>query len=225
MSAADDVTGADDTDWAAFAALDRMTNHWDRRGWRPGRSAYYWYLSFRNHREVQALAKRCQVAIAAPHFDLVELSDLHMTLERVAFIDEIGEDRLQQVEANAGRALDGFSCLQFNVGPLAGSRGALSFSATPKQQLQEMRSRLLEATHAAGLATQTQVSDPFRPHVGIGYCNRTTDAAPIIDQVRALRALPPVTVCISEVVLVALTRHQRAYTWDVIFNLPLAPGN
>ncbi len=223
MPGADDISGAGDPDWAAFAALDRMTNHWDRPGWRPGRSAYYWYLSFRDQDEVQALAERCQAAVAAPYFDIVKRSDLHMTVERVAFTDEIDADSRRLVEANATRELLRFPELRLQIGPLAGSSGALSFSVAPRGRLQELRSRLLSATHAAGFATDVRIAQPFRPHVGISYCNRTIEAAPIIDQVRPLRALPPVAVRISEVVLVALSRHERAYSWNIICRFPLAP--
>lgn len=208
----------------AFTALDRMTSHWDRPSRRPGQTAYYWYLSFRNQHEVQALAARCHAAIEAPYFDLVAFTDLHMTIERVAFADEIDTDSRRRVEEGVSIALRGFAPLRFEVGPLAGSSGALSFSAAPKNRLNELRSRILTATHSAGFATHVSVADPFRPHVGIGYCNRAVDAAPIIKQVRELRALRPVEVCINELTLVALTRHERAYSWEIASRLPLTDG-
>lgn len=202
-----------------------MTNHWDRPGWRPGRTAYYWYLSFRDQPEVQALAEQCQSAFDAPHFDLIAPTDLHMTLERVAFTDELDDNGRRRAEANARSALKAFGVLQFQVGPLTGSRGALSFSASPNERLHELRSRLLAATHSAGFALDVSVADPFRPHVGIGYCNRTVDALPIIEQVRVLRALPPVDVCISKLTLVELTRNERSYTWEIVSTLPLIDDN
>lgn len=225
MSSADRSTCPADPDWTAFAALDRMTSHWDRPGRRPGRTAFYWYLSFRDQREVQALAARCQATIDAPYFDLVAHSDLHMTMERVAFADEIDVKGLRRVEENVNGALRGFAPLRLQIGPLAGSNGALSFSARPKDRLHELRSKVLTATHSAGFASHVSVSDLFRPHVGIGYCNRAVDAAPIIEQVRTLRTLPPVNVCISELTLVTLTRHERAYSWEAAYTLPLAADN
>jgi 2'-5' RNA ligase len=219
---ADQSTGQADPDWAAFAALDRMKNHWDRPGWRPGRRAYYWYLSFRDQHDVQALAEQCQSAIDAPYFDLVAPRDLHMTIERIAYADEIDiSDRLQVAE-DVKAALHGFNELRFQIGPLAGSSGALSFSASPRTCLLEMRSRVLTAMHRTGLATASSGTDSFRPHVGISYCNRPVEAHPIIERVRALRALPPVDVCISELTLVTLTRHDRAYSWEVADRVPLA---
>lgn len=221
MPAVDRSSDSDDPDWTAFAALDRMTNHWDRPGWRPGRAAYYWYVSFRDQPEVQALAERCQAVFNAPYFDLIARTDLHMTVQRVAFTDEFDESGLLRVEETTRRALNTFGQLQFAVGPLAGSRGALSFSTAPHDRLLELRSQLFSATNSAGIALDASPADTFRPHVGIGYCNRTVDASPIIEQVQKLRALPPVNVCISKLTLVELTRHERSYTWDIVATVPL----
>jgi hypothetical protein len=225
VPAADHSSGSTDPDWTAFAALDRMTNHWDRPGWRPGRAAYYWYLSFRDQPEVQALAEQCQAVFDAPHFDLIARTDLHMTVQRVAFTDEVDESDLRRVEETSRTGLSAFGELRFAVGPLAGSRGALSFSTTPHDRLLELRSQLLAAHHSAGLAMHVSPVDAFRPHVGIGYCNRTVDASPIIEQVYELRTLPPVNVCISELTLVELTRHERSYTWDSVATVPLTDDN
>jgi 2'-5' RNA ligase len=221
VPAVDRSSDSDDPDWTAFAALDRMTNHWDRPGWRPGRAAYYWYVSFRDQPEVQALAERCQAVVNAPYFDLIARTDLHMTVKRVAFTDQMDESGLLYVEDAARRALHSFGELRFEVGPLAGSRGALSFSTAPQNRFLELRSRLSSTTHPAEFATDASPADAFRPHVGIGYCNRTVDASPIIEQVQKLRSLPPVNVCISELTLVELTRHERSYTWDIVATVPL----
>jgi hypothetical protein len=225
VPAADRSSGSTDPDWTAFAALDRMTNHWDRPGWRPGRSAYYWYLSFRDQPAVQALAGQCQAVFDAPYFDLIARTYLHMTVQRVAFTDEFNESDLLRLEETTRRALSTFGELRFAVGPLAGSRGALSFSTAPHDRLLELRSQLFSATHSAGIALGASPADTFRPHVGIGYCNRTVDASPIIKQVRQLRALRPVNVCISELTLVELTRHERSYTWDIVATVPLTHDN
>lgn len=222
---ADDPAGAEDTDWLSFAALDRMTNHWDRPGWRPGRSAYYWYLSFRDEPAVHALAQRCRPAVAGPHFDPVEPSDLHITLERVGLVEDVAAEQLNNVARTAARKLAKFAAFDVRIGPLAGSSGALSFSASPMRKLSDLRFLLLAATRAAGFASDISASHHFRPHVGIGYCNQAIDAGPIIDRVRQLRALPTVTVRVGEVVLVELTRHERAYGWTVKHRLPLAIAN
>ena len=201
-----------------------MVNHWDRPGWRPGRTAYYWYLAFGDQAEVRALAGRCQDVVAAPHFDLVDNSELHMTLERVAFVEDIDAERLQKVRRSVDDLLAEFGALDITIGPLAGSTGALSFSAEPRDRLVELRSLLVLANQKSDVPTESE-STSFRPHVGIAYCNQNIDAREIIAQVESLRALPTVTICIREVLLVALTRHDRSYTWEAVHRTPLVPAS
>jgi 2'-5' RNA ligase len=198
-----------------------MVNHWDRRGWWPGRRAYYWYLTFEHQPELQELARICQVAIEKfPSFNLVPLEYLHMTLDRVGFADEITDDDLlaaEKVTANATRHMRPFT---ISVGPLAGSTGALSFSASPRQPIDRLR---LSIAQEAAKVVRTIAPDGshFRPHVGIAYCNQSISAGPVIETVRSLRQLAPVTVRVNNVSLVRLTREQQAYTWSAVRTFPL----
>ncbi|MCO1658105.1 2'-5' RNA ligase family protein [Pseudonocardia humida] len=100
----------------------------------------------------------------------------------------------------------------------------LSFSASPRAAIDDVRTALVRATHDAGYPADSDAAGRFRPHVGIAYCNRTTDARPIIEQVRELRKLDRVTVHVRDCVLVALTRHERSYIWRVRHRLPLSPA-
>lgn len=213
-----------DADWSTFAALERMESHWDRPDWPPGRTAYYWYLDFTGHTEVRELASRCQRVVAGEHFDPVAADGLHMTLAKVAFADEIDQAGLNRVARTASRAVAGFGVMSLTIGPLAGSRGALSFSAAPRAVVDDLRAALVQATHDAGYTARADTADLFRPHVGIAYCNRTTNARPIIEQVRTLRELDRVTVQVRDCALVALTRHERSYIWRVRHRLPLSPA-
>ncbi len=200
-----------------------MKNHWDRAGWWPGRSGYYWYLTFNFDSELQSAATWCQERLSAPYFDLVPASDLHMTLDRVAFEEEIDEERLAAVEragTAACRALEPFSV---NVGPLAGSAGAISFSVSPRAPLAALRQALDDATTRAFPQRGLPENPDFRPHVGIAYCNAEIPASPIIETVRLLRELPPVTIQIAAASLVVLTRDEQAYRWTERRRFTLGP--
>ena len=210
-----------DADWSAFSALDCMTNHWHRPDWPPGRTAYYWYLDFTGYPDLRELATHCQKAVDGDYFDSVDSSGLHMTLAKVAFEDQIDEVGLDRLARAAGRAVAGFGAIPATVGPLAGSRGALSFSASPRSAFDRLRGVLVRATCDAGYRGESDVAGRFRPHVGIAYCNRTTDAGPIVEQVRQLRELDRVPAHVRECVLVALTRYERSYSWQVRYRLPL----
>jgi hypothetical protein len=76
-------------DWERFRALTTMTNHWDRPGWTPGRSAYHWFLTFDNA-ALRDLATACQRQLRAfDCLDPVPADGLHLTVRRLAFTDEI----------------------------------------------------------------------------------------------------------------------------------------
>lgn len=198
-----------------------MTNHWDRPDWPAGRTAYYWYLDFTGYPDLRELAIHCQGAVGE-HFDPVDADGLHMTLAKVAFDDEIDQAGLNRVARAAGQAVAGFGAIHATVGPLAGSRGALSLSASPRAAIDRLRVALVRATCEAGYPAGAEAAGPFRPHIGIAYCNRTTDARPIVEKVRQLRELDRITAHVRECVLVALTRHERSYSWLVRYRLPLA---
>ena len=202
-----------EADWRAFSRLSGMTNHWDRADWSPGRTGYYWYLTFGDEAsDLRAMAAVCQRAfISNPAFDLVPLRDLHMTLSRVGFEDELPVNCLIDVEQHVADAMASLEPFTMQVGPLAGSAGALSFSAAPYGQLNELKVRIDRATSTA-LGTATS-DDRFRPHVGIAYCNSSLPLVPTVKTVASLRSLGPVHCRVAHVSLVRLTRLDRAYRW------------
>lgn len=201
-------------DWQRFSALACMVNHWDRHGWWPGRAGYYWYLTFELSPELQNLASHGQAIVRNnPLFDLVPLSDLHLTLDRLAFEDEISEASIQDAEVRVAEAVAGLPALRLRIGPLAGSSGALSFTVTPYDDVARLRRAVMQASRSSD---DNECSDQqFRPHVGIAYCNTPGPAAPVITAVRQVRDLPPVDALVQHVALVRLTRRDRAYRWSV----------
>jgi hypothetical protein len=215
------LVDAQNSDWEVFSGLQFLTNHWNRSGWWPGRCAYYWYLSFRDNAAVQEMAVRCQSVVITPDFDPVPLSDLHMTLERVAFEDEISRTELAEIVGEAELACSELEPFAATVGPLAGSSGALSFSVSPRETLMKLRSLLVRSAVSAGRQVDGAGGAPFRPHVGIAYCNQQTDAQRVVARVGSLRDIPPVQANVDAVSLVTLKRGVRSYTWDVIEQLVL----
>ena len=216
-----------DRDWNTFIGLDQMTNHWSRASWWPGRRAFYWYLTFDCNSELRSLTEHCQSAIEAPHFDLVPPNDLHMTIARIGFEDELGEDELDAVATAARRVGQRISSFDILIGPLAGSSGAISFSVAPLEPIQRVREVLL-ATSAEGRKNSKFKNDYFRPHVGIAYCNTTIPTSRIIPKIQPLRELPPVRAHVAGANLVLLTRGEQSYRWSTIggcaFSAATQPG-
>lgn len=199
-------------DWAAFSALDEMTDHWARPGWSEGSRAYYWMVTFPDHQPLAGLARQCQEQLAPLGLDPVPADGLHITLARVGRPDAVLPDQLDSLARDA----EGLVPCTFSVHamPLAGSRGAVRLSLGPWEPLLRLHHALATAGSSAGLAP-TKPTSAFRPHLSLAYNNRRRPAAPVVDAVSGLRVLSPVELCVAAVQLVELRREGRTYRWGV----------
>ncbi|MEV6589832.1 2'-5' RNA ligase family protein [Streptomyces acidicola] len=199
-------------DWAAFRALDEMTDHWARPGWADGSRAYYWMLTFPDEQPLVALAQHCQEQLAPLGLDLVPTDGLHITLARVGRPDAVVPDQLDSLARDAEALVP--SAFSVRAMPLAGSRGAVRLSLGPWEPLLRLHHALAKAGSSAGLAP-TKPTSAFRPHLSLAYNNRRRPAAPVVDAVSGLRVLSPVELSVAAVQLVELRREGRTYRWDV----------
>jgi len=205
-------------DWAAFRALDEMTDHWSRPGWSDGSRAYYWMLTFPDAAALTALALRCQEALAPLGLDPVPADGLHITLARVGAPDSIDSGQLSGLVQAAEATLPEAFSLQ--AMPLAGSRGAVRLSVSPWEPLVRLHAALAQAAKNAGIIVKKPTA-VFRPHLSIAYNNQRRSAAPVIDTVASLHCLSPVGLAIADVQLVELRRCGTEYRWDVLKDVPL----
>ncbi|WP_328937427.1 2'-5' RNA ligase family protein [Streptomyces tauricus] len=199
-------------DWAAFSALDEMTDHWARPGWSDGSRAYYWMLTFSNAQQLAALARRCQEELAPLGLDPVPADGLHTTLARVGAPGVVTPGQLDSLAKDVEALLP--SAFSVRAMPLAGSRGAVRLSLGPWEPLLLLHHALVKAGSDVGLAPKKPTS-AFRPHLSLAYNNRRRSAAPVVAAVSSLRALPAVELSVSVVQLVELRREGRTYRWDV----------
>lgn len=205
-------------DWAAFSALDEMTDHWSRPGWSDGSRAYYWLLAFPDAPALTALASRCQEALAPLDLDPVPVDGLHITLTRVGAPDAVDSGQLSGlVHAAEERPPAAFS---LQAKPLAGSRGAVRLSLGPWEPLVRLHAALVQAGVERGIRAKKPTAI-FRPHLSLAYNNRPRPAAPVVEAVAGLRTLPAVELQVGEVQLVELRRCGFEYRWDVLKSVPL----
>ncbi|MET9024952.1 2'-5' RNA ligase family protein [Nocardia sp. NPDC004168] len=207
-------------DWTAFRQLENLHDHWTLKSWAPGRSGYYWYLTF-DDPALTDLAERCQKTLADGGIDLVPLDALHMTLLSVGKVGEVSDEQLAGIAETARARLADIAPFDLEVGPLTGSSSALRFSVAPWHNLLTLHHALRAATAAHRPTSRLAETTDFRPHIGIGYLNRPRNSAALITEVAALRDLPPVTVRVSKVDLVELRRDGRRYRWTDHAVLPL----
>ncbi|MER6072758.1 2'-5' RNA ligase family protein [Streptomyces sp. NPDC001817] len=205
-------------DWAAFSALDEMTDHWARPGWSDGSRAYYWMLTFPADQRLADLAAHCQQELGHFGLDPVPADGLHITLARVGRPDVVTPGQLDTLAREAEVLLP--SAFSIRAMPLAGSRGAVRLSLGPWEPLLRLHHALAEAGRGVGLPPKKPTS-AFRPHLSLAYNNRRRPAAPVVEAVSELRALPVVELSVPAVQLVELRRDGRTYRWDVRKNVPL----
>ncbi|HEV2472778.1 MAG TPA: 2'-5' RNA ligase family protein, partial [Chthonomonadales bacterium] len=159
--------------------------------------------------------------IAFPYYDLTPLSDLHLTLDRIAFEDDITPDQLGAIEAAATGASRKIAPFYVTLGRLGGTAGAVGFTAFPALPLRELRNAFRVTTLSVYQGAPVRRSD-FHPHVAIAYANSDgVPAAEAIAAVEKLNATAYVDVTIEEGALVLLERRLRSYRWQAISRIPL----
>ena len=197
-----------------------MEDHFTAKPWPDGFSAYYWYLTFEDA-ELVSLAQHCQKSLSSYGLHPVPLSSLHMTLCRVGAADTISDTAIAVVASSAVEALDRIDSFEIEVGPLAGSSGAIRFSVTPWSSIWQLTTILRSQSENVAASPASKPLSHFRPHVGIAYSNRRQEIAPIIERVSQLRNMVPVPVTVKQVKLVRLWRSQYSYQWDDIATIAL----
>ncbi|MEV0437025.1 2'-5' RNA ligase family protein [Nocardia sp. NPDC050413] len=201
-------------DWTAFSSLSRMENHWEIKPWPPGTSSFYWYLTFGHDDALASTANACQDALESFPLRPVAVETLHMTLLKVGGFDTVESFVLERVIDNACNALKSVSRFELEVGPLAGSAGAIRFSVAPWSPVLDLVGRLGAAQESEPGLSPVKPGQNMRPHIGIAYSAARQPVAPILDTVAGLRELAPVATVVKDVKLVRLWRTDSAYEWE-----------
>jgi len=214
----------EEEDWHRFRQLRQLGSHWERPGWTEGRRSYHWLLTFEHASGLQGLAARAQEPFGGlPEFDLVPLDALHLTIQRVAFTDELPLSRLPAVTAIVRQRCQDVAPFRLHVGWLAGSSGAIRFTALPVAHVLAVRAMVTMQTTTTNPRRDAPFCMPetFWPHISIAYSNTTQPAAPIVTHIEVLRHLPPAEVPVTNIALVELRREGRAYRWRVLERVEL----
>ncbi|MFE2426972.1 2'-5' RNA ligase family protein [Streptomyces sp. NPDC059373] len=209
-------------DWNAFSAVPEMRSHWDRPGWDADARRFYWFLTV-DAPAVAELAERCQRPLGGLAFDLVPPESLHITIARLGDVNRVSSSTLESAVEAARVRCSRMSPFVVRAIPIAGSRGAVRMSLAPWKPLWDLHSAVSEANNDAGLGRHRTTRD-FRPHLGVAYCNQTTDAALVRKEVLELRTLPSQEFLVENVRLVELRREDRAYRWNVLHTVGLGCG-
>lgn len=209
-SSLDDPRVVADHDWNAFQDLRLLTNHWNRPGWNTASRFYYWMLTFEHMPILAEVARQCQEPLSHLPFDPINSAGLHLTLARVGSVDTVDSDQMNTLLHELRSSPPAAFTLQ--AIPLAGSPSAVRLSVAPWSPILELHTRLRRAMLHVGLAAP-KPTRLLRPHIGVGYINRSVLAGPVISAVAPLRDLPATRLRVEQVNLVELYRVGREYRW------------
>lgn len=137
----------------------------------------------------------------------------NLTMLGIGDTDRLPAAQVEEILERSRAALRDFGAFELAVGPLAGSRSAIRFSITPWDRLIALHRILRDCAQEVIPDEAVRPTTDFRPHLGIGYLNTDRPAAGVIEQVRELRTLPPVSVSVGCVKLVELCRREGKYCW------------
>ena len=191
---------------------------WWRPGSRQGRRAFTFHVVFDGGTvdgaaKLHRLVREYQAAVSdLGGLDPVPVEWLHLTVQGVGFVDEVGEQAVDAVLAAArrrcaelapfdltfGRAIvsdEGIMLPGEPIGPAAALRGAL-------------RAGIGDVWGEAGVPE----GEAFLPHVAVAYSSANGSAARFVQAVEA-SAPPPATVTVRAASLIVIDRDARIYRW------------
>jgi 2'-5' RNA ligase len=199
-------------DQRAFESVEQMLSHWDR----PHRLSYHWMITLDHDPSAVMVSQRCQERLPSHGLDLISPGSLHLTVQRLGYVDEVSPARLNAVLSKFQDHCPDLSPFRLQLLPLAGSPGALRLSVAPWSPLLDLYRRVAQASGRDDLEPLAL----FRPHVGIAYSNCMQAAHPFIEAARQARSISPVHITINSIQLVELYRSDHQYRWRTIVNFP-----
>ncbi|TDO27359.1 2'-5' RNA ligase superfamily protein [Kribbella sp. VKM Ac-2527] len=212
----------DKPEWMWRHATELRNHWWWRPGWQIGTRFYAFHLAVGDCEELAILVARYQDAIGdMVGFDPIPREWLHLTMQGLAFVDDISPEDLASV-VKATRAelarVEPFT-LAFNL-PLIRPE-ALVLVPEDVQPLNDLRNAVRSAIEKVlGQGTIDLGSTDFQPHVSFAYVNADRSAT---DAVTALEGVEstPAHFHVGTVPLIEMHRDNRMYEWRRIESMAL----
>lgn len=191
-----------------------MRNHWWwRPGWNVGRRFYTWHLTFEGQDDVHRIAADYRSALAPLGPVLTPIPDqwLHLTMQGIAFTDEITEGDVQAIVDAARTRLAAVPAFDIHLGPAVIDPEAVLLPAHPSEPVKTVRNSIRAAI--GDVLHDVPESEEFTPHVSVAYSAADSPAGPIAEALTALSARSaPARISAAE--LIVIHRDNRMYEWE-----------
>ncbi len=203
-----------------------LADHWAwRPEWTPERTCLYWYLTFRADDIAAAIGDDALDLVRRTRWlDAVPPEWCHVTIADVGFTDQLEPSDAEHVRAAVADEMAGQGPLRLALGPMRTFATAVVVSVGPVERLRDIRARVRRATSATIGARHADFHrHPYRPHMTLGYAHEAVGAEAATPFGEALPEVSSV-VDVDALTLVAVTRRDHAYRWEVRAQVPLLGG-
>ncbi|WP_381793754.1 2'-5' RNA ligase family protein [Streptomyces niveus] len=210
-------------DLAPGTHADQMHDHWWwRPGWHVGQRAYTWHITFEGQEQLHEIARQHQDTLSEiPNLDPVPLEWLHLTVQGVGFVGEIGEGEIARVIEEARLNLVELDNLNLTFGAPIVADEAIVLPVKPEGAVKILRTALRRGiANALGDERLTEDPDHFRPHVSVAYSSGDHDTQQLIELLERNPA-QQVTITVPDASLITIHRDQRVYQWHTVEQVPI----
>jgi len=210
------------------ARVDSVRSHWWwRPDWPAGRPLYACHLTLDDQPQLRELIRHYQDALAhLGNLDLIPPGSLHLTMQRIGFVDEVSPAELAAV---AGRLADR---LRDVPGPVVTfheptvREEAVFLKALPAEPIYALRVAVYQSIAAVLGPRALPLAPPGRerylPHVSVAYVNADGPAQPVFDALSRVHQ-SPVTVTFRVAPILTFHRDHQMYSWTSALPIPIGP--
>jgi len=210
------------------ARVESVRNHWWwRPDWPAGRPLYACHLTLDDQPELRDLIRHYQDALAhLGYLDLIPPGSLHLTMQRVGFVDEVSPAELNSVaERIADRLRDAPAPVVTFHEPTVREEG-IFLKALPAEPVYTLRLAVYQAIESVLGPRMRPLAPPAReryvPHVSVAYVNSDGPAQPVYDALSRVHQAP-VTVTFRVAPILDFHRDHQMYEWTRALPIPIGP--
>jgi 2'-5' RNA ligase len=210
------------------ARVDSLRNHWWwRPDWPAGRPLYACHLTLDDQPELRELIRHYQDALVhLGNLDLIPPGSLHLTMQRVGFVDEVSPAELKAVAEQIEDRLRGEPTPVVTFGGPTVLEEGIFLKALPAEPVYALRLAVYQAVETALGPRVRPLAPPPReryvPHVSVAYVNGDGPAQPVFDALSRVHA-SPVTVTFRVAPILDFHREHQMYQWTRALPIPIGP--
>ncbi|GAA1600442.1 hypothetical protein GCM10009789_63380 [Kribbella sancticallisti] len=213
----------DKPEWMWRHATELRNHWWWRPGWQTGTRFYAFHLAVGSCEDLAGLVAQYQDAVQGiAGFDPIPREWLHITMQGLAFVDDISAEDLASVVKTTRAALREVEPFTLIFSRPLIRPEALVLVPEDVQPLNDLRDIVRSAVgKALGQGVIDLGTTDFQPHVSFAYVNADQPAAEALTALEGVESTAT-SFHVDEVPLIEMHRDNRMYEWRKVESFRLA---